>query len=577
MSFAASAPVYASSNPWMTTVPSEPPASKFPWWPLAVFLLVFTVTEIPFLLGERWVPAGTVFDGLTGMTHDQNMYFSFIRQGAEGRWLFVNRLTHVEHEPVMVNVQWLAVGRLMNWLGGSERAAYFVWRLIGTLLLVFGFWSLAGAIGLSRFQQKLAVVLCAFGGGFGWFVLILERLGLIPANPLATLDVSDALLYPFTHIFFNPHLSVSHGLSLLFLSAFAAGEKTGRARWYVAASGLAVLNGLVRPYDLILLYAVIPLYLLADLARREIRDNSAVAHNGFWRKIAWRILPLIVTGPLIAYYAALFQHHPVFKFWASQGTVRPLGLGWHLFALGPPAVLCLTRLCRFRRFPLVTPGQWLVAGWVAAVLFLFHAHRLPGFGFMPFTPVMGISLTSTMLLVGVVLLDASLFFPVGRAPWKGLALLTALVFVCSLSSAVWMAKIVRNLANLPEHYIPVAEREADVWLNDHADESDVILGTLSSSNRMARFVSARFVVGHVNVTPRMHELSDQADRFFRGQMTPEESAAFLEETRVRWIYVGPHERELDNVDFASLPGVEERFSNPAVRILSRTPGQYRPN
>ena len=74
------------------------------------------ITQVPFLLGERWAPVGTVYDGLVGMTSDQNMAYSFIRQAAEGHWLFVNRLTHIDHQPVLLNIEWLAVGRLTAWL-----------------------------------------------------------------------------------------------------------------------------------------------------------------------------------------------------------------------------------------------------------------------------------------------------------------------------------------------------------------------------------------------------------------------------------------------------------------------------
>jgi hypothetical protein len=45
------------------------------------------------------------------------MYFSFIRQATEGHWLFVNRLTSLDHQPVLLNVEWFAVGRLIALAG----------------------------------------------------------------------------------------------------------------------------------------------------------------------------------------------------------------------------------------------------------------------------------------------------------------------------------------------------------------------------------------------------------------------------------------------------------------------------
>ncbi len=528
---------------------------------LVVALVVAVVTEIPFLLGSRWAPRGTVYDGLVGVTDDQNMYFSFIRQAAEGRWLFVDRLTHLDHQPVLLNLEWLAVGRLMAWLNGAQAWAYAIWRMAGIGMLVGGFWLLAGVVGLTQFQRNLALWMCAFGGGFGWIALALERGGLIPQFPAATLDLSNTI-HPFSQMFAVPHLSVSHGLSLLFLATYIKGEETGRLYWYAFAAGLAVVHGLIRPYDLILIYGIIPLFIMAERAL-----------TGAWplRTTLLRTLPLLATAPVVGYYVELFHYHPVFKHWASQGEVQSFSIPGHFFSFGVAGLLCLVRLCLLRRFPFRSSGERLLFIWVAAVLVLVHARDIPGLGFLPYSPIFRVTLPSTMLLLGACLLKPLENVWSNRPARGRMSLLVAFVAVNSLGSAVWVVKVCWNLKRFPDHYFAVAERDAFAWLNEHAQVSDVVLTTLPSGNRLARYASCRCVLGHWSVTPNVKHVSSQVKHFFANDLPGNEAAALLDEFHARWIYRGPHEKQLGSFDPQTLPGVSERFANDDVRIFSYVP------
>lgn len=534
------------------------------WLPTVLALAVFAITQVPFWLGDRWAPEGTVYDGLVGMVDDQNMYFSFIRQAAEGDWLFVNRLTHVEHQPALFNVEWLAVGRLMHGLGDSQAGAYAIWRAVGVLLLIFGFWALAGRVLADSFQRRLALLLCAFGGGFGWIFLVLERAGALQEYPALTLDLSEAL-HPFSHLFANPHLSVSHGLSLWFLAAFVAGEQTGRPRCYLAAGAIAVLHALIRPYDLILIYGILPAYILVEWA---------ATRTWSWRTTALRLVPLAATAPVLLYYVALFQFHPVFKYWSSQGNVAAPGLPWHLLSFGAAGVLCAARLCLVRRYPL-QPAERLLLVWIGGVLFLIHGKSLPGLRFLPFAPVFGVTLASAMLIVGVRVVSSEALYPHGRLAWGRTALFAAVTSACCLSSAVWILKVCHNLRSFRDHYIPAAEYAAFRWLNENAGRSDVVLSTLPSGNRMAKYVSARFALGHRFVTPHAQEIAGRVDRFLAGQMSSAEANGLLSDLNVRWIYVGAPERSAatGTTGFhpGEIPGVAERLDARDARVLSFEP------
>jgi hypothetical protein len=319
---------------------------------------------------------------------------------------------------------------------------------------------------------------------------------------------------------------------------------------------------LIRPYDLILIYGVLPLFVLAERA-----------FTGEWsaRKTALRLLPLLATAPVLGYCVALFQFHPVFKYWASQGDVKTIAIHWELFSFGLAGVLCLARLCLAQKHPLKSSAERLLAVWIAGVLFVMHGREIPGLGFMPYARVLGATLPSVMLLLGMPLLD-----PLARGfarprAWGRIALLALLLLVNSLGSAVWLLKIAHNLAHLPDHYIGVSEHEAHVWLNQHARPSDVVLSTFASGNRMAKDVSCRFAVGHMSVTPNVKHLVVVIERFYRGEMTDDEASRLLDELNVRWIYFGPRERQLGTFDPARYRGITPRYAHGPVQVFSYEP------
>ncbi|QDU45297.1 hypothetical protein Mal52_37900 [Symmachiella dynata] len=546
----------------------QSPQSGFaiPWWPVIVTIAVWAITECLYLFGYQQAPLGTVFDGFVGTTDDQNMYFSFIRQSADGHWLFTNRLTHIPHQPALFNLEWLMVGKLMTLLGGSQRWAYSIWRAIGTAVLIFGFWSLACAALRSQFHRRVALLLCAFGCGFGWVFLILEKAGLTAKWPAAMLDLSDAI-YPFGQILINPHLSISHGLSLLFLAAFIVGEKTEQPRWYGFAAAIAVLHGLIRPYDLILLTGVIPLYCLLE---------SVVTRSFSWRKLGLRAVPLIAIAPLVGYYVWLFHYHPVFKYWAGQGAVKEMPLGGHLFSFGAIGLLCAVRLCCFRRYPLNGPADRLLCVWIAGALVLVHANKLPLFSFLPYSPVFGITLITPMVILAVPLSDAIKNRLATRRVRVLVGVFVVLIAINSLGSGVWVLKTVYNLRSFPDHYIATTDAQAFDWLNTHSQESDVVLSTLYTGNRMAKQVSARMVLGHWSVTPHVREMTRTAVDFYAGEMSPTSAKAFLDELDAEWIYVGRDEEQFGTIALEEIPGVTLSYANDEVRIYSYSGAAHDP-
>src|SRR5688572_7664927 len=133
-----------------------------PWLLLGV--AVYALASIPYLVAYLRTPPGMVFGGTLIWQSDQNAYFSFIRQSADGHFLFLNRMTSLEHRPAFFNLEWLIVGRLMSWFG--ETWAYHLWRATGAVAVTGGFLALARLVLDGPALRRIAIVLGLLGGSF---------------------------------------------------------------------------------------------------------------------------------------------------------------------------------------------------------------------------------------------------------------------------------------------------------------------------------------------------------------------------------------------------------------------------
>jgi hypothetical protein len=493
---------------------------------------------------------------------DVNSYFSFIRQGALGHWVFRNTMTYIDHAPIFVNVEFLVFGRLMRWFDWSPPALYTVWRAVGIVTLIAGFALLARVTLQSEFQRRVALLMCAFGGGFGWLLVILARLGLVNVhtefeilNPLLDLTAG---IQPFVQMTRNPHFSLPHGTFLFTFACMIVGERTRRAQWYGIAGIIAVLHGLMRPYDLISLFAILPAFVALE---------CVVTRNIDWRWGLVRCVPLVLTAPLLLYNVYLFSVHPVFKFWASQGGhPAPIPIRWHLLSLGIPLFLFATRVAIARWRPIATPGERLVLVWGGGLVLLFHLYRV--FHFMPYTPQLVIPAVSPLIILGISLLPTlQQTTPALRRRW--LAIAGVLLCVTSFSTPIYLRREARTAPDNPLHFIRTADIDAVTWLNQHIRESDIVLAKYPFSSRMSQYLNARVSVGHWALSPHVNDLRPRIDKYIDGNASPEESKSLLEQIRPRYVFVTREHGGPPPEFFQHAPDLKQVYENDGVTIYER--------
>lgn len=528
-------------------------------WLLAVAAIVFLITEIPYRYAGQRAPENTSFVGQIAVADDVNSYFSFIRQAESGHILFQNNMTHIEHRRVFVNLEWLVLGWIMRFFELSPPALFKIWRAAGAVTLLAGFGLLAHVTLKHGIPRRTALIMCAFGGGFGWMLTGISKLGLIDLsaglglqNP--AMDLITAL-HPFGQITKNPHFSLPHGTMLATIALYVVGEQKGDTRWYAGAAVMTVIHGLMRPYDLISLWAVVPAFIVVE---------AALARRMDWPRGVLRALPLLASAPLLAYYVYLFSVHPVFKFWASQGGQPSAPIGWHVLSYGLAGVLFVFRLIAIPRRPITASGERFLAAWVIIVFALFHSHTvLP---FLPYSPQLAIPLATPMILVGVSAL------PISAAGWppalrgKALAAVAAFLVVNALTSPLYILRACRDAVSRPHHFIHVDDAEAMAWLSDHVGPTDVILADYVRGGIISQRVTARVVLGHWALTPHANALRGRIQRLMSGAMSSDEAREFAAQTRARYVYISPVTEELRRRYFDAIPGWTKEFENGQVAI-----------
>lgn len=513
-----------------------------------VAVAVFLIGEIPYAAARSASPPLHSFGGLLRWVDDLNMYFSFIRQAADGSWLFENRLTHLPHYPVFFNPEFLAVGMLMRLSGVTDTTAFTLWRASGTLALVAGFLALLRATRVPPAQRILALLLFLLGGGLGWLAVLF-------GSDRFRVDLESGF-QPFAQALLNPHFSLPHGLVLLFLALLCHGERDGRARFYVAAAVVALVGALIRPYDLLTLWIAVPAFALVAPGPSRTRRSTAL-----------RALPLLITLPAVVYDFFLFRIHPVFRHWASQGRVEPPSWMEHVASLGLVGLVAAWRLTRHRAFPLGATDRLLLA-WLGAVFAVVHGSRLVPW--LPFSPQAATTSMAPVVLLALPALSWSA--SAGRARW-GLA---GLVAANSLSSAAILHERTAVVSTHFNYYhLRDAELEAFLWLSRNARASDVVLASYQDGNRLARFVSARVALGHYSVTPASESIRAGVERLLDGRLDTNGARRMLAGWNVRWVYYSPRAYPGATVD--RLPWCERRYRERGIAIYECDAPQVSPN
>jgi hypothetical protein len=412
--------------------------------------------------------------------HDQNIYFSFIRQARDGFIFFINAPCHIPHEHEYVNFTLLIVGILSRFTGMSMELSYILTGYFFSVAVCLSLCYLFGQIIKDKRLSLLGVFVAWSGGGFGLFFKIFAALSGFSIDEKNMTSMSGDLWMPEMTIWhsaaYSPLFISSYLMIMLVYGGIWVAEKKD-AFWPLALSAISAFYlALSHSYDIIPLGMIsVFIFVLFRVEKKSLLPSP--------RLLAGYLLFVfgLLGGTLYQYY--VLKHNPGFSLWAAQNINKSPAFHMILAGFG---VLSLGYVEAF--IMMFKDGKKIDIPMKILIFWLFFQTALLYSPF-PFARrfILGIIVPLALLFVFFV---ARLWMRGGRLPRLcALALLALLPLTFLYQSAANVGKLVKRD---PRYFYGREAVEAYRSLSQ-LGEDDIVMGSLHESNRLMRFCPARMI------------------------------------------------------------------------------------
>ena len=269
---------------------------------LAGAALVAAVASVPYAYAVLAHPADRVFTGLLFDVPDHAQYWSWVTASRQG--LFIpNTMTPEPNAATFLNPMMRLLARVQALFGWSFAMLFQWWRLAAVVVLGPALAVLTTLLARSRESARTAFWIALAGGGLGWLLV-----GAKYALHLADAPFPQALYTVEPNSWFGlmayPYLPLAQGFMLIALAgAFLAHVRPTPGAFAAAALG-ALGVALVHAYDLVVVYAVLGVFWIVEVARTRTIPRSLTAAG---------VLLGLCSGPLAVYYQALTSTDPLWR------------------------------------------------------------------------------------------------------------------------------------------------------------------------------------------------------------------------------------------------------------------------
>lgn len=530
-----------------------------PHWllPAGFTLLLLFLSWLPYTLAQNMARPGTIFTGTLMNPEDSQSYFAKMSQGYDGHWLYTIPFTPETHEPAFVGGFYLLLGHLARWLHLSPLAMWDVARLAAIPLLVGAIYWFIGRVVSGREQQTVTFILALTGSGLGWLLFLFGQSYWLDTFPV-DFKMAEAHLF-FTTLTF-PHVIIGTALLTLSLGHFL--QTSPSPAGFITHSLLNLAIAIVYPFLIYLVMVVAALLFLRHLKWATLLPQAT--------RLA---IPFLLPLPLLAYYAWVLGHNPVFAAWDAQAATLSPPWPHYLVAYGPMLLLAFLFLAG-RPQPAGYDLLWL---WLLAVGLLVYAPLNPQRRF-----VQGLQLPLSILAV------ASLYHLLlprlaQTAPFRWLAarpgyspaglqrfLLFQFLLVMALSNLyVITSLLITATTQQPDLlFRPEAEQIATDWLRQSTGRDQTILADYQSGNYIAAQAGNPVFIGHWAETMAFSQKQQEISQFFSNEVDNNWRLTFFHRYNISYLWYGPREQQLGPFNPQQLPNLTPVFSHPPITIYA---------
>jgi hypothetical protein len=567
---------------------------QIPWeewrWVVVASLAVVAVSSIPYLVAWSQESPERIFSGCILLVEDCYSYLGKMRQGADGAWLFHISYTPEEHPGALFFPFHLLLGKTASLLPGRNLTGkivlvYHLARVIfglGLLLVVYRFFT---ALTERVMTRRLAWLMVAVGGGFGWLLSLLGQTRWLGDAPL---DLVRSEAFAFITLYGFPHKSAAQSLLFGgFLCLLQAWELDGASydiapyedlpdgrassldgkrhdlaprlrfrlaysspfKWAILAGLLWLLMGLIVPFYVVVAWTVVG----AAWAALCLRHKPAPALLPYEALVA--SVSAVLSAPIVAYAVWIFTTEPVYAAWAAQNQILSPHPLHYLAAYGPPLALAAFAA----KDTWHDRGKaWFALAWVTVVPLLVY---LPVN--IQFRLLTGFQVPLSLLAAR----GATRLWDRSR---RGLVLALLLPMIPTnllilASSSIWMTG-----QPFPS-FRDGGEIAVLDWLAARAQPGDVILTAYDTGAYLPARVHARVLAGHDLEAVQAEEKREQIDRFFDSATEEAWRKQFLTTYRVDYVFWGPAERHLGDFDPDTMGGLSQVYQVEEYSLFTVEP------
>jgi hypothetical protein len=233
---------------------------------------------------------------------------------------------------------------------------------------------------------------------------------------------------------------------------------------------------------------------------------------------------VFTSDPILAQWNAqnrLPSPHPLHYVLGYTAWLVPAAFGWRaLHKLNP-------RLARF-------VGGWLLLAPVLLYLPIPTQRRLIEAALLPLAAL------AVLGLAGL------------TGQWRRLATVALTMITMPTALLLWAGAMVA--ANQPDEpiFLPADQAAVFEWLARDAEAGQVALAAYETGNALPAYTPLTAYIGHGPETIRLEDKRVRVAEFYDSNTTHAERQALLQEGRIRYVLVGPHERALGDFDAGSV-------------------------
>lgn len=564
---------------------------------VALVILFFTLVGLSPTIYEWNIKSRTkpirFFELVHNFPTDYNFYLSRIRQGKEGAWLAREKYTSEPHDPSLLQVLYVMIGRVSDWAHVQTPYLWFSYhamRIFFGVFLLYCIWRFV-SWHINGFRWQLfsfIVVVTAstwpklewvagyprFGGYMAWWTQI------------------DSL----QRLLFLPHVLVGQALLVFIAWVFAGGFITRRHPGnYIFLGIVGFILGIIFPPALFFLYFLLAVLTVGEVfwgwlftvgTGKSMREYVRWLQSWAVRHLSGRIIFGVLSLPTFLYFSLLFSQYPwkrlveydtivkaPFTFWEyfmGLGPTFPLGL------LGAALLLLNFGTYEARRLRIVV--TWVIA-WLSLMFIFTQIPQQSPSRFGQMMPQVPLGLLTVYLFMQI---KTYLQKRLHLKQWANTVfVIPAICILLGLgtmaSSFMWLKDFVDHKLRADVPLVPTGASvmyplkdliETCIWLEMYTTRDTVILAGHATSNYIPVYSGNTTFIGHAN-TVNLEIKQAAVTNFYVRRLPIQEELAWIKQQGIGYIVYGPEEMEMNGgiTDLKELyPSLEQVYENTYFRI-----------